>query len=179
MEYRGVEYEIRQGVERNVWKWSVSFKDGLTKSGQAVSRRRAITIIWRLIDEVLGSRKQRLATNDGEKQKARRIPVPHEIQTPQQELAAFNARIAELENEGHRGHALEVLEANALDFARQIDELRSLPIDPAPKASKTKLQRLSKVYPRIDSGRKIRNHQTRRPSLAIRAIVAGSFELWT
>jgi len=42
------------------------------------------------------------------------------------ELNAFNDRIAELEDEGHRGHAMEVLKANALDFARQIDELRSL-----------------------------------------------------
>jgi hypothetical protein len=42
------------------------------------------------------------------------------------ELNAFNDRIAELEDEGHLGHAMEVLKANALDFARQIDELRSL-----------------------------------------------------
>jgi hypothetical protein len=145
MEYRGVEYKIRQGVARNVWKWSVSFKDGLTKSGQAVSRRRAITIIWRLIDEVLGSKKQRLATNDSEKPKARRVPAPRQIEMLQQELAAFNTRIAELEAEGHRGHALKVLKANALDLARQIDELRSLLIDPAPKASHGKLKRLSKV----------------------------------
>jgi hypothetical protein len=144
MKYRGVEYKIRQGVERNVWKWSVSFKDGLTKSGQAVNRLRAIIIIWRLIDEVLGSRKQRLAT-DSEKPKARRIPAPRQIETLQQELAAFNTRIAELENEGHRGHALKALKANALDLARQIDELRSLLIDRAPKASQGKLQRVSKV----------------------------------
>ncbi|MGO8911103.1 MAG: hypothetical protein ACLQDM_17540 [Bradyrhizobium sp.] len=49
------------------------------------------------------------------------------------ELNAFNDRIAELEDEGHRGHAMEVLKANALDFARQIDELRSLLIAPIKK----------------------------------------------
>jgi hypothetical protein len=38
-----------------------------------------------------------------------------------------------MENEGHRGHALEVLKANAIDFARQIDELRCLLVEPAPK----------------------------------------------
>jgi hypothetical protein len=49
------------------------------------------------------------------------------------ELNSFNDRIAELEDEGHRGHAMEVLKANALDFARQIDELRSLLIAPIKK----------------------------------------------
>jgi hypothetical protein len=51
----------------------------------------------------------------------------------QEELNAFNERIAELENEGHRGHAVEVLKANAIDFARQIDELRCLLVASAPK----------------------------------------------
>jgi hypothetical protein len=40
------------------------------------------------------------------------------------DLNALNERIAELENEGHRGHAMDVLKANAMDFARRIDELR-------------------------------------------------------
>ena len=42
----------------------------------------------------------------------------------------FNERIADLENEGHRGHAMEVLKANAIDLARQIDELRCLLVEP-------------------------------------------------
>ena len=63
----------------------------------------------------------------------RRFPVQHEIQRLQEELNAFNERIAELEDEGHRGHAMEVLKANALDFARQIDELRCLLVESAPK----------------------------------------------
>ena len=57
---------------------------------------------------------------------AGRFPVQHEIQQLQKELNDFNERIIELENEGHRGHALEVLKANAVDFARRIDELRCL-----------------------------------------------------
>jgi hypothetical protein len=44
----------------------------------------------------------------------------------QEALNAFNERIAELETEGHQGRAMEVLRTNAMDFARQIDELRSL-----------------------------------------------------
>jgi hypothetical protein len=54
----------------------------------------------------------------------RRFPIQHEIQNLENMLDAFNERIAELENEGHRGHAMEVLKVNAMDFARRIDELR-------------------------------------------------------
>jgi hypothetical protein len=51
---------------------------------------------------------------------ARRFPIQHEIQELENELNAFNERIAELEDEGHRGHAMDVLKANAMDFARRI-----------------------------------------------------------
>ena len=68
-----------------------------------------------------------------DKYPARRFPIQHEIQELQKELNAFNERIADLENEGHRGHAMEVLKAHAIDFARQIDELRCLLVEPAPK----------------------------------------------
>ena len=57
---------------------------------------------------------------------AARFPVQHEIQQLQKELNDFNERIIELENEGHRGHAMKVLKANAIDFAWRIDELRCL-----------------------------------------------------
>jgi len=68
-----------------------------------------------------------------DKYPARRFPIQHEIQKLQEELKAFNERIADLENEGHRGHAMEVLQANAIDFARRIDELRCLLVESAPK----------------------------------------------
>jgi hypothetical protein len=61
-----------------------------------------------------------------EKLPTRRFPIQREIQKLQQALNAFNERIAELEDEGHWGRAMGVLKANAMDFARQIDELRSL-----------------------------------------------------
>jgi hypothetical protein len=70
---------------------------------------------------------------DDKKYPARLFPIQHEIQRLEDELNAFNERIAELKYEGHRGHAIEVLNANALDFARRIDELRSLLIAPAKK----------------------------------------------
>ena len=65
-----------------------------------------------------------------DKYPARRFPIQHEIQKLEEELSAFNDRIAELEDEGHRGHAMEVLKANAIDFAQRIDELRSLLVEP-------------------------------------------------
>jgi hypothetical protein len=68
-----------------------------------------------------------------DKYPARRFPIQHEIQKLHEGLKAFNERIADLENEGHRGHAMEVLKANAIDFARQIDELRCLLVESASK----------------------------------------------
>src|SRR5258708_34042882 len=62
----------------------------------------------------------------------RRFPI-QQIQGLQKNLNALNDRIVELENEGHRGHAMEVLKANAIDFARQIDERRCLLVESAPK----------------------------------------------
>jgi len=61
---------------------------------------------------------------------ARRFPIQREIQKLHEALNAFNERIEELESEGHRDRAMEVLRTNAMDFARQIDELRSLLVDP-------------------------------------------------
>jgi hypothetical protein len=63
------------------------------------------------------------------------FPIQHEIQKLEDELDAFNERIAELEDEGHRGHAMAVLKARAIDFARQIDELRCVLAESAPKQS--------------------------------------------
>jgi hypothetical protein len=70
-----------------------------------------------------------------DKYPARLFPVQHEIQKLENELNAFNERILELENEGHRGHAMEVLKANAIDFARQIDELRCVLVESTKKAA--------------------------------------------
>jgi H2-forming N5,N10-methylenetetrahydromethanopterin dehydrogenase-like enzyme len=78
-----------------------------------------------------------------DKYPARRFPI-QQIQELQKDLNAFNERIADLENEGHRGHAMEVLKANAIDFARQIDELRCLLVESASKdALKRPFRKLS------------------------------------
>jgi len=64
---------------------------------------------------------------------SRQFPIERKIQNLEDELNAFNERIAELESEGHRGHAMDVLKANAIDLARQIDELRCLIVVPTKK----------------------------------------------
>lgn len=64
---------------------------------------------------------------------ARRFPIQHEIQRLEDELSAFNERIAELEGERHRGHAMEVLKVNAIDVASRIDELRCVLVKSGPK----------------------------------------------
>jgi len=63
----------------------------------------------------------------------RNFPVEQTIYRLEKGLEAFNERIAELEGEGHYGRAMEVLKRNALDLARQIDELRSVLIEQAKK----------------------------------------------
>jgi predicted nuclease with TOPRIM domain len=83
-----------------------------------------------------------------DKYPARRFPIQHEIQKLEDELNAFNERIAELEDEGHRGHAMKVLRADAIDLARRIDELRSLLAEPtkrgrSPQAALSDALRLS------------------------------------
>jgi len=67
------------------------------------------------------------------KRPARQFPIQREIQRLEDELNAFNERIAELEGEGHQSRAMEVLKANAIDFARRIDELRCVLIESAHK----------------------------------------------
>ena len=57
---------------------------------------------------------------------ARSFPIQRSIQRLSDDLDALNERITELEQEGHRGHAMEVLKANAMDFACRIDELRCI-----------------------------------------------------
>jgi hypothetical protein len=61
-----------------------------------------------------------------------RSPVQQELDGLFGELAAFNERIAELVRDGHQSHAMNVLKAQALSLASQIDELRSLLVVPKP-----------------------------------------------
>jgi hypothetical protein len=81
----------------------------------------------------MSAKKQRpLAEALDPKQQAWRSPVQQQLEGLFGELGAFNERIAELVKQGHQSHATDVLKAQALSLARQIDELRCLLIVPKP-----------------------------------------------
>ena len=62
MEYRGVEYTVVQGIERGVWKWSVSLGDPkMIKVGQAKNKQDAVAEVERAIDRALAQKKLRIA----------------------------------------------------------------------------------------------------------------------
>jgi hypothetical protein len=60
MEYRGVEYNIVQGIERGKWIWSLSLDTNIKKSGQVGSKPAAVTVAERAIDRALDPKKRRL-----------------------------------------------------------------------------------------------------------------------
>jgi hypothetical protein len=77
----------------------------------------------------MGAKKQQALPFDP-KQQAWRSPVQQELNRLFGELAAFNERIAELVMQGHQSLAMDVLQAQALSLAAQIDELRCILIVP-------------------------------------------------
>ena len=61
MEYRGVEYTVVQGIERGVWKWSVSLGDPkMIKVGQARNKQDAVAEVELAIDRALARKKLRI-----------------------------------------------------------------------------------------------------------------------
>jgi hypothetical protein len=53
MDYRGIEFTVVQGIERNAWKWSVSVA-GAKISGRAFIRSAAVAEAESAIDRTLG-----------------------------------------------------------------------------------------------------------------------------
>ena len=73
----------------------------------------------------MGVRKQRpVVVALDPKQEAWRFPVQKELEGLFGKLSAFNDRIAELAKDEHQSLAVNVLNAQALNLARHIDELR-------------------------------------------------------
>jgi L-arabinose isomerase len=89
-----------------------------------------MTILRNRIGSRLDARSEQ---SNVEKPPTRKFPVQQTIYKLQKGLDAFNERITELEGERHTGRAMEVLKQNALDLARQIDELRSVLVQQATK----------------------------------------------
>ena len=59
MKYRDVDYKIMQGIDRNLWKWSVTINDAI-RSGHAGTKPEAIKAAERAIDHALAPKKLRL-----------------------------------------------------------------------------------------------------------------------
>jgi len=64
MKYREVEYSVVQGIERQVWKWAVSF-DANTATGQAATKAEAVAEAERAIDRALAQKRVRLVPPGG------------------------------------------------------------------------------------------------------------------
>jgi hypothetical protein len=63
MEYRGSEYQVVQGIERGVWKWSTSVA-GVVLIGQEETRSAAVAAVEKAIDRALAPKKARLHPPD-------------------------------------------------------------------------------------------------------------------
>jgi hypothetical protein len=59
MKYKDVEYTVVQGIERNVWKWTVSLDD-IELRGQTETRVEAVEKAERAIDRALAPQKLKL-----------------------------------------------------------------------------------------------------------------------
>jgi hypothetical protein len=59
MIYKGVDFNIAQGIEPGVWKWSLSVNDSKVKAGK--TKPDAVMAAWRAIDQVLALAKRSAA----------------------------------------------------------------------------------------------------------------------
>jgi hypothetical protein len=67
MKYRGFEYTIIQGYERGTWRWSVTLRDGQTKSGNILGKTEALAKVERAINTAIKPKKKYLPSS-------RRVP---------------------------------------------------------------------------------------------------------
>jgi hypothetical protein len=61
MIYKGVDFNIAQGIEPGVWIWSLSTNEIKAKTGQTKTKPDAVIAAWRAIDQML-LRKSRTAS---------------------------------------------------------------------------------------------------------------------
>src|SRR5258708_6393761 len=63
MKYRGIEYTVVQGIGRQLWKWSVSVADVVTR-GQAATKSEAVAEAERAIEGALSPKQLRLVPRE-------------------------------------------------------------------------------------------------------------------
>jgi hypothetical protein len=61
MIYKGVDFNITQGIEPGIWKWSLSIDDSKIKNGQTKTKPEAVIAAWRAIDHALHTKKRPVA----------------------------------------------------------------------------------------------------------------------
>jgi hypothetical protein len=61
MIYKGVDFNIAQGIEPGIWKWSVSTNESDAKTGQTKTKPEAVIAAWRAIDQSLGRKNRTVA----------------------------------------------------------------------------------------------------------------------
>jgi hypothetical protein len=57
MIYKGIQFNIIQGIEPGVWKWSVSTSQSNAKNGQSKTKPNAVIAAWQAIDIILAPKK--------------------------------------------------------------------------------------------------------------------------
>ena len=65
MQYRGVHYSVVQGIERQLWKWSVAVNSDVAVNGQAGTKIQAVAEAERAIDRILATKKLKLVRPSG------------------------------------------------------------------------------------------------------------------
>ncbi|MDB5604703.1 MAG: hypothetical protein JWP25_1603 [Bradyrhizobium sp.] len=58
MIYKGIEFNVIQGIEAGVWKWSVLTNESEAKAGQTKTKPDAVIAAWRAIDSALEPKKR-------------------------------------------------------------------------------------------------------------------------
>jgi hypothetical protein len=63
LKYRDVEYNVVQGLGRQLWKWGFAF-EGKARTGQAATKAEAVAEAERAIDKALIPKKLKLVPPD-------------------------------------------------------------------------------------------------------------------
>ena len=66
MEYRGIEYTVVQGIERQLWKWGFAL-EGKAATGQAATKAEAVAEAERAIDKAMAPKKLKLVRPEPER----------------------------------------------------------------------------------------------------------------
>jgi hypothetical protein len=61
MIYKGIDFNIAQGIEPGIWKWSVATNESKAQTGQTRTKPDAVIAAWRAIDQSIVRKKRSAA----------------------------------------------------------------------------------------------------------------------